>query len=122
MGNQQGTLPDELNVLTEMRHFELQFSNDVSGTIPTSLGMAWTKLTALLVKDNKLHGAFPFSNSPLLGTIFISGNRIEDDIEKLKSLESLSWLEAEGNNLTGTMDAFAELPHLCKNCEFICCE
>ena len=70
---------------------------------------------AFLVGWNRLHGAFPFVDNPLLGTIFFNDNKIEDDIEKITALNSLSWLEAEANNFTGTLpDAITELPYLSK--------
>jgi hypothetical protein len=51
----------------------------------------------------------------MLGTIFFNGNMIEDNIDKLTTLKSLSWLEAETNNFIGTLpEAFIELPYLCK--------
>jgi hypothetical protein len=141
LGSQKGTLPEELGVLTEIVYFELQYrENDLTGTsshsllaisfallylqtcccdalgtIPRSIGRSWTKLTAFLVAWNRLHGSLPFENNPLLGTIFFNGNKIEDNIEKLTTLQSLSWLEAETNNFTGTLpEAFIELPYLCE--------
>jgi Leucine-rich repeat (LRR) protein len=116
LGSQKGTLPEELGVLTEIVYFELQYrENDLTGTIPRSIGRSWTKLTAFLVAWNRLHGSFPFENNPLLGTIFFNDNKIEDNIEKLTTLQSLSWLEAETNNFTGTLpEAFIELPYLWK--------
>lgn len=117
MGSQKGTLPDELSILTEMRHFELQNrGKDITGTIPSGIGTSWAKLTAFMVSYNHLEGDFPFASNPLLGTIFLNGNEIEDDIGKITALESLSWFEAEDNNFTGTIpEALTELQYLCKS-------
>ena len=62
---------------------------------------------------NHLEGEFPFTSNPLLGTILVNGNRIGDDIGKIVGLESLSWIEAEDNNFSGTIpEAFTELRYL----------
>jgi hypothetical protein len=111
-----GTLPDELSVLTEMRHFALQ-GYAITGSIPSSIGTSWTNLNALLVNDNRLEGTFPFMNSPLLGTIFLNDNKIADNVDALFSHSNLKWLEANNNKFTGTLPhSITELPYLSKIC------
>ena len=100
----KGTLPDEMSFLTEMRYFELQGrERDLIGTIPSGIGTAWTKVTAFLVNYNHLNGTFPFSNNPLLGTIFLIGNEMGGNLDAITALKNLEWLEAEENDFSGTL-------------------
>jgi hypothetical protein len=112
----KGTLPNEMSFLTEMRYFELQGrERELSGTIPSGIGTAWTKVTAFLVNYNHLNGSFPFVNNPLLGTIFLNGNEIDGNLHSVTSLKSLSWLEAEENKFSGTLpEEITSLESLCK--------
>jgi hypothetical protein len=81
-GKLKGTLPKELSVFDEMRYFELQWrGNDLTGTIPSGIGANWTKLTTFLARDNSLNGTFPLTNNPLLETLDLRGNQIEDNVQ-----------------------------------------
>jgi hypothetical protein len=112
----RGTLPEELKVLDEMGYFEFSspYGNRLTGTIPSSIGTAWTKLTAFIANENSLSGSFPFT-SPLLGTILLNNNNVEDDVNTLFSHINLSRLEANNNKFTGTLPkSMTELQYLSK--------
>jgi hypothetical protein len=97
MNNLYGEFPSELSYLNEMRYVEIQ-TDYLYGTIPSSLGTNWTKLTAFLVGDNFLGGGFPntFKDNVLLGTIFIDHNYFNGTFpEVFTTLKNLEWLDAE---------------------------
>jgi Leucine-rich repeat (LRR) protein len=115
-GKLKGTLPKELSVFDEMRYFELQWrGNDLTGTIPSGIGANRTKLTTFLARDNSLNGTFPLTNNPLLETLDLRGNQIEDNVQSVFSLNRIRSLHADDNKFTGTLsESMTDLQYLSK--------
>eukprot|EP00804_Cyclotella_cryptica_P024568 CCRYP_020755-RA/>CCRYP_020755-RA protein AED:0.32 eAED:0.37 QI:0/-1/0/1/-1/1/1/0/518 len=105
LNNLYGQFPSELSYLDEMRYVEIQ-TDYLYGTIPSSLGTNWTKLTAFLVGQNFLGGSFPntFKDNALLGTISI------DFVTHLRSQTFLAQ-----SNLDIRLRAFKEQSSNCVN-------
>ena len=127
--NLQGTIPDELGLLTALTVLSLCNNGGLVGTIPTQLGLLtalkelylWTnqltgtvptqlsKLTALEqmdVDENQLTGTIPVELRQLtaLRELWLSNNKLTSTIlPQLGQLGALTFLNFQNNELTGTI-------------------
>ncbi|MCP4215752.1 MAG: hypothetical protein GY765_13950, partial [bacterium] len=104
INNLEGTLPAELNALTELTVLRLD-NNRISGTLPDLSGL--TKLTHLELGSNMLTGTLPawinnFSNLKVLSLYVNSFNGTLPDISNLTQLETLN---LNHNYFTGSLPA-----------------
>ena len=105
LNNLFGEFPKELGQLEEMRYVEIQ-DDWLIGTIPDDLGRGWRKLHTFLIGGNVMHGGIPssFANNEFLGTVFIDRNNFNGTWPTVfDTLKNLAWLDAEGNDFTGTL-------------------
>jgi len=86
---------------------EISLYNELSGTLPTELGMLWN-LRTLYLGRNKLHGTIPTELGMIskLSSLSLQYNELSGSIPQghLKNLFRLRALQLEGNSFTGTID------------------
>lgn len=119
LNNLFGEFPKEMGQLTEMRYVEIQ-DDWLIGTIPSELGTGWRKLHTFLIGGNVMHGGIPssFADNEFLGTLFIDRNNFNGTWPTVfDTLKNLEWLDAEGNDFTGTLSpGIGELKSMSKSC------
>jgi hypothetical protein len=100
-----GTLPNEIGNIVELKHLEIIFNDSLTGNIPTSIGNL-LKLEFLSLWNNNLTGSIPSEIGNCISLINfsleenqLSGN-IPQSFENLNKLKSF-WLN--GNQLSGTI-------------------
>jgi Leucine-rich repeat (LRR) protein len=106
-----GTLPDELGLLTDMRHVYLSY-NKLRGTIPESIGYIQS-LVELAVGYNELTGSLPRSISDLSSLVLkdVGVNQLTGTHPFLKgSNPNMTVFAANSNKLSGTLLPLANLP------------
>jgi hypothetical protein len=117
-----GAFPTELGQLEEMRYVEIQ-DDWLTGTIPTELGTGWRNLYAFMIGGNVMSGEFPksFANNEFLGTVFIDRNNFNGTWPTVfDTLKNLEWLDAEGNNFTGSLSpGIGDLKSLSESCSLL---
>ncbi|MCP4217354.1 MAG: S8 family serine peptidase [bacterium] len=99
-----GTLPAELQALTEMIWFAVYW-NDIGGTIPAELG-SLSKLEYLDLDDNLFTGAIPpeLGNLAACEEIWLCWNSFSGGIpSSFGNLTNLQYLYMESTGLTGTL-------------------
>ncbi|EGV30166.1 Lecithin:cholesterol acyltransferase [Thiorhodococcus drewsii AZ1] len=122
-----GSLPTELEQLTELRYINLENNkltgsfplsllnlnqlarikfghNQFNGTIPEALGNL--DLITLDLRNNQFSGAIPatLGNMGQLGRLELGNNQLSGDIPKeLGDLDQIQWLAIENNQLTGSI-------------------
>ncbi|KAK9948472.1 hypothetical protein M0R45_004045 [Rubus argutus] len=96
-----GSLPDSFSNLTRLRRLALS-GNSFSGSIPASIG-SLASLEELFLDNNHLDGSIPRSLNNLvsLNRLEIQANRLGGEFPKLDSLNSLYYLDASNNAITG---------------------
>ena len=102
--NIQGTIPNSIGDLTNLRILELAF-NKLKGAIPTSIGNL-TKLEVLSFNGNFLNGSIPASlgNLSEIKELHLSSNLLTGVMPtSLASLENLEVLNVFDNNLSGVL-------------------
>ena len=137
--NLQGTIPEELGLLTALTFLGLYENRLLTGGIPTQLGLL-TALKELYLWTNQLTGTVPtqlaqltvlahldFDENQLTGTIpvelrqltaltelWLSNNQLTSTIPpQLGELTALTRLDLDGNQLTGTIPtALTQLTNL----------
>ena len=113
--NLTGTLPADLDLLTDCYSIVL-FSNQLAGTIPSTLGQLSGKLNTLHLAANKLTGTIPSSlgNISSLSNLFLFQNRLRGTIpESLGELTQLTQLDLSNNDLSGAVpDSLCQLKQL----------
>ena len=100
--NLNGTLPDELGDLNDLRYLNLT-SNKISGNIPSSIGNL-TNLVEIYLHDNQLTGGIPntIGNLSILKIIVLENNQLTGGIPKeISLLTSLEYLDLDDNPLGG---------------------
>ncbi len=108
--NLTGSLPGNLNDLTNLRRFEVA-SNLIAGAIPALTGL--TKLEVLNVEDNRLTGSIPaLTGLSSLTTIYVFNNQLTGTIPELAGLTELDDFVAHANQLSGPIPALAGLTKL----------
>ena len=112
--NLVGTIPTELEELTELRHLNVNFNN-LNGSIPKELGQL-AHLRYLQLDGNELTGTIPPELGELtkLETMDLENNALTGSIpSELGQLTDLGWLLINHNELTGSippeLGALAEL-------------
>ena len=104
--NLNGTIPEELSVLSKLLHLHL-YSNRLSGNVPSEIG----ELAGLLQLDlsgNRLDGAIPaeLGNLRQLLSLILDRNQLSGDIPvELGNLGRLSSVFLASNSLTGCVPA-----------------
>ena len=102
--NLTGTIPTELENLTNLQYLQLT-ANQLTGTIPIELGNL-TNLENLQLTANQLTGTIPIElgNLTNLNTLSPSKNNLTGTIpSQLGNLTSLQYLYLNENELTGTI-------------------
>ena len=102
--NLSGAIPTELGALTKLRRLDLHI-NGLSGSIPTELG-ALTELTGLRLYDNDLSGAIPteLGNLTKLENLYLNDNGLSGSIPtELGALTELTGLLLYDNDLSGSI-------------------
>ena len=101
-----GTIPAELGNLANLRVLSL-FGNNFTGSIPAELGNL-VNLSSLALNGNTLTGTIPaeLGNLTNLEILNITGNNLTGTIpSELGNLTKLILLHVEGNKLAGTLPA-----------------
>jgi hypothetical protein len=94
-----GTLPADLNALTDLAAFTIG-GNQLTGAIPALTGL--TKLGHFDVSSNQLGGTIPaLTGLTSLDYFDVSGNRLSGPIPALTGLSHLEFLFVNDNQLTG---------------------
>ena len=116
----QGTLPEEMGLLRNLRSISLQYGN-ITGTIPSSLGDL-SRLQELGLSNNALTGNVPESFNDLenLVVLALDDNMLEGNLGPiLKNLPELRFLYLEDNFFTDNLhdwfnskDVLPKLRHL----------
>ncbi|MGJ8667822.1 MAG: leucine-rich repeat domain-containing protein [Patiriisocius sp.] len=102
--NLEGTIPNTLGNLEQLKKLELSF-NKLSGTIPATIGDL-EDLKVFAVNGNELVGTIPttFGNLENLEQLHLSSNNLEGTIPvAIGNLENLQVLNVFDNNLGGTI-------------------
>lgn len=96
-----GSLPYSFSNLTRLRRLALS-GNSFSGSIPASIG-SLANLEELFLDNNHLDGSIPpsLNNLVSLNRLEIQANRLGGEFPKLDSLNSLYYLDASNNAITG---------------------
>ena len=100
----QGTIPDELGLLTALTYLHLR-SNELTGTLPSQLGQL-TALTYLEFWSNRLTGTIPTQLGKLtaLPVLSLRDNQLTDTIpSQLGYLTALTELYLQNNQLSRTI-------------------
>jgi hypothetical protein len=103
--NVRGKIPADLGLLTDLTILLSLSGNQLSGTIPSSLG-ALTALNGLWLWDNQLSGTIPSSLGALaaLTGLYLNSNQMSFTIpSSLGTLTALTSLRVQNNRLVGTM-------------------
>lgn len=98
----QGSLPEELSLLSSLKSISLGF-NSLQGTLPSSVGKI-SDLEALELFGNELTGTIPSSVGLLskLSFLWLMANKIEGTLpSQLGLLTEMKYLLLDGNLLTG---------------------
>jgi Leucine-rich repeat (LRR) protein len=135
--NLVGTLPSELQLLTNMREF-LSAANQLRGTLPTELSSSWLALDSLDIEDNALTGnpwptlwAFAnlrrlhVSDNPSLDRSTFTGSANENATTTLSFSFSpqLQELWMGNTNFAGTLPTeLGLLTALGTSCARVCCQ
>lgn len=101
--NVYGTIPHALHMLTELEMLDLA-SNNLSGEIPQWIGEL-TKLNYLSLRDNKLEGTLPLSMANLtdLSLLAVDGNTLTGSIHVIDNLRDMKYLYLESNQFEQTI-------------------
>jgi len=114
MNDLSGTLPDSLGELTCLTDFEA-YQNNLSGTIPFSFGN-WTLLVELYLELNNLSGSIPPSLGRLtaLRDLVLFGNPLNGSLpSSLGDLSQLQTLQLYDTNVGGSLpSSLGSLMHL----------
>lgn len=111
--NLNGTLPDEIGELTNLRYLNLttdyghQTPNKLYGKIPESIGNL-KKIKELQLTQNQISGSLPNNISKLtnLEILGLMNNQLSGTIpEGFGNLAKLEHLSLDGNNLSGSLPA-----------------
>jgi len=113
-GTLQGTIPDELKLLSNLEHISIFSNHRISGSFPESL-KEMTNLNHLLIDSCAFEDKIPtwIGNLYSLKTLRLSNNgfigSLPAQISKLKQLKTLM---LDNNNLLGSVNLFETLPRL----------
>jgi hypothetical protein len=102
-----GTLPNEIGNLSELKHLEIIFNESLTGNIPASIGNL-LKLEFLSFWNNNLTGAIPSELGNCLNLVDLSleNNQLTGNIPlSFKTLNKLRAFWLNGNQLSGTIPA-----------------
>jgi Leucine-rich repeat (LRR) protein len=102
--NLTGTIPDEIENLTELEVLQLS-NNQLSGPIPAGIGKA-ANLIELLLHNNTLSGPIPAELAQLQNCthLWLFSNELEGPIPpELGNLTDLQYLWLDNNKLTGSI-------------------
>jgi Leucine-rich repeat (LRR) protein len=102
----RGEIPDDLALLTNMTSLELMLSDQMVGTIPSSLGQHLTALTVLGLSENALTGSIPSTLGALtaLTALDLSANQLTGPIPtEMGALTAMTVMWLHDNALTGTI-------------------
>ena len=112
--NLSGTIPESIGNLTALQLIELGFNN-LSGTLPSSIGNL-VNLQSLSITFNQLSGTLPesLSNLKSLAVMELYKNQFTGQIpQSFARLTNLTNLELHFNNLTGNIpDSIFDIPSL----------
>jgi len=115
MKNLNGTFPESIGNLTELKRLNLFDNMEITGTIPDSIGQL-TKLETLNLGLNKLSGSIPTSigNLTKLKTLTLSKNNFSGAIpESIGNLTELTSMDLSSNNFEGVIpESFGKLTML----------
>ncbi|KAL3941237.1 MAG: hypothetical protein SGARI_000668 [Bacillariaceae sp.] len=99
-----GTIPTQLGLLTDLEKLQLS-NNGVEGTLPTEIG-AWTRLSVAGFGNNELVGTMPTELGlwTSLVTLGVQGNELTGELpSEMGRLIRLENLSMEHNRFTGTI-------------------
>jgi Leucine-rich repeat (LRR) protein len=103
----QGTIPENLIMLTDLRRLTIR-DNHLKGTIPATFGQ-WSTLQFLDLSFNKLTGV-PWQISQLgktLEELWLNDNQLGGPIHfylsAIRSMKKLIWLDLSQNQISGTI-------------------
>lgn len=107
-----GTIASEIGISEKLQWLDFE-SNSLTGSIPTEVGML-SNIQNLYFSYNKLSSTIPseFGLTTRLQQLWFNNNQLTGTVpsELSELFATLEWLTVQGNNLTGTMDAFCEVP------------
>jgi hypothetical protein len=108
--NLTGSLPSDLNNLTNLTNFSVA-GNQLSGAIPALSGL--TALQYFLVQHNQFTGSIPeLTGLTSLVAFDVGSNRLTGSIPALTGLTSLSVMGVDENHLTGSIPELSGLTNL----------
>lgn len=100
----KGSLPDEMQYLTELRELEL-YQNYLTGTLPKGL-IKCKKLKRINISKSNLSGSFPpvLANLDSLETIMLDGNKLNGTFpQEIIRLSNLKDFLLSENNIEGSL-------------------
>ncbi len=100
--NLSGTIPSSIGNFDSLLYLQLD-SNKLTGPIPSTIGNL-SKLVYLTARDNQLNGPLPttFAGMDSLQRLALYQNQISGSIpSQLASLSNLTYLDMSGNSFTG---------------------
>lgn len=105
-----GTIPEELDNLSNLEELWAE-SNELSGTIPATIGPGLRKLTRLYLSGNNINGSVPVNLALIpLEELLLSDNQFESSIpEELFYLGSLIYLHLDNNLFSGSLPTWIGL-------------
>ncbi|KAL6552232.1 hypothetical protein OROGR_008386 [Orobanche gracilis] len=101
-----GRIPDSFSRLTRLKRLGLS-RNSLSGSVPASLG-SLAGLEEVYLDSNLLKGTIPLSFNGLknLKRLGIQGNQLSGGFPDLSQLDSLEYLDAGDNAISGEIPAY----------------
>ncbi len=110
----QGSIPDEIGALVNIREIEL-YGNDLTGTIPESISQMHS-LENLNLRENKLAGNIPDAIGQMnsLKHLYLDENKISGSIpESIGESESLITISLSNNQISGNLpSSIVNIPNL----------
>jgi len=108
--NLTGTLPANLNALTNLGIFDVS-GNRLTGSIPALVGL--TQLGTFDASENQLSGSIPvLAGLTSLRSFIVAANQLAGTIPELTGAPNLAFFQATRNQLTGPVPSLAGLTRL----------